>query len=536
VHPVLSVSNLKISFANAAAKTVVNELSFMLNQKSTLAIVGESGSGKSITALALMGLLPKSLVAHGSALLHEGTEEIQLLNRSIKEWQSLRGKQIALIFQEPMSALNPSMTIGNQIKEAIAIHQNCTDALAEEHAKEALKEVQLDATLFFHKYPHQISGGQKQRVMIAMAMCNKPAVVIADEPTTALDAQVQLEIVLLMKQLQEKHGTAFIFITHDLKLAKYFSDDLIVLQQGHVIEQGKAKEIFENPQATYTKMLLQAAPSVAKKEAYALQYSTVLSNQPVLELNHVGVSYKSFTSLFAKTKPAVQPVKDISFTIHQGEVVGLVGESGCGKSTLAKALLGLVPFSSGTAKFEHIDLVNAKRNDWKQIRKGIQLIFQDPLASLNPKLTIKEVLQELLQVQLHYDTATQEKRMLSLMDLVQMPAATLDKYPHQFSGGQRQRIGIARALALEPRLLICDESVAALDVQIQAQILDLFLLLKRELSLSYLFISHDLQVVQYMSDSILVMQKGHIVERIAAKELYNHAQHPYTQQLIAAQF
>jgi ABC-type glutathione transport system ATPase component len=213
-----------------------------------------------------------------------------------------------------------------------------------------------------------------------------------------------------------------------------------------------------------------------------------------------------------------------------------VGESGCGKSTLAKALLGLVPFSSGTAKFEHIDLVNAKRNDWKQIRKGIQLIFQDPLASLNPKLTIKEVLQELLHVQLHYDTATQEKRMLSLMDLVQMPAATLDKYPHQFSGGQRQRIGIARALALEPRLLICDESVAALDVQIQAQILDLFLLLKRELSLSYLFISHDLQVVQYMSDSILVMQKGHIVERIAAKELYNHAQHPYTQQLIAAQF
>ena len=536
MHPVLQVENLNISLANAPHNCVVKDLSFTLYPKSTLAIVGESGSGKSITALTLMGLLPHTLIAEGAALLRLDNTSINLLQCNAAQWQTVRGKQLALIFQEPMSALNPSMTIGNQIKEAILVHQQCDVHKAVLLAKEALNEVHLDADHLFHKYPHQLSGGQKQRVIIAMAMCNKPAIVIADEPTTALDAQVQLEIVLLMKQLQEKHGTAFIFITHDLKLAQYFSNELVVLQKGLVMEQGNAKAIFENPQATYTQSLLNAAPSIAKKEAYVLQYPSVLSSKTVLELNHVAVSYNSFSSLFTKTKPAIQPVKDISFSIHQGEVLGLVGESGCGKSTLAKALLGLVPFSKGTVNFEGYDLVNAKKADWLKIRKGIQLIFQDPLASLNPKLTIKEVLRELLQVHLHYDKSTLEKRMCSLMDLVQMPTDTLDKYPHQFSGGQRQRIGIARALALEPRLLICDESVAALDVQIQAQILDLFLLLKRELSLSYLFISHDLQVVQYMSDNILVMQNGNIVERIAANHLYDQATHPYTKQLIAAQF
>ncbi|MDE3255266.1 MAG: ABC transporter ATP-binding protein [Bacteroidota bacterium] len=534
--PVFSVDALQISYANPPHNCVVKDLSFTLYPQSTLAIVGESGSGKSITALALMGLLPNSLVVSGSACLQVDAQSINVLQCHANQWQSIRGKQIALIFQEPMSALNPSMTIGNQIKEAILVHQQCDAHKAVLLAKEALSEVHLDANLLFYKYPHQLSGGQKQRVMIAMAMCNKPAIVIADEPTTALDAQVQKEIVLLMKQLQEKHGTAFIFITHDLKLAKYFSDEIIVLQKGLVMEQGNAKAIFENPQATYTKSLLNAVPTVAKKEAYALQYPCVVSSKLILELKNVGIAYKTPSSFFATTKPSIQPVKDISFSIHQGEVLGLVGESGCGKSTLAKALLGLVPFSKGAATFEGYDLLKAKKADWLNIRKGIQLIFQDPLASLNPKLTIKEVLGELLKVHLHYDKSTIEKRMHSLMDLVQMPTDTLDKYPHQFSGGQRQRIGIARALALEPRLLICDESVAALDVHIQAQILDLFLLLKRELSLSYLFISHDLQVVQYMSDHILVMQNGEIVERIAANQLYNQAVHPYTKQLIAAQF
>ena len=545
---VLSVSGLTIAFGGERAFTAVNNISFSIDKGKALAIVGESGSGKSLTALALMGILPKGAVMSGDIKFQNSNLAYR---QAGSKNQIIRGKDAGMVFQEPMNALNPVMRVGRQLKEAILCHQKISNTEAKQLAIEWLWKVQLPVPeKMYDRYPHQLSGGQKQRVMIAMAMCNHPALLIADEPTTALDATVQQEITRLMGYLQQEHQSAMIFITHDLQLAATIADEVLVMYKGELVEYGAAEQVLKHPGHAYTQALIACKPSQGQKgyplpvvgdflnidmaKPVAQPYKNNATNDPLLEVKNVRVWFADNKNIMGKPLSYMKAVDDVSFVLKKGETLGLVGESGCGKSTLSRSIVGLLPVHSGEILFNNEDLAKLSVKGWRDMRRHIQMVFQDPYGSLNPRMTIYDMVAEPLMV--HGIVAKNElgKEVKRLLDLVQLPVDALNRYPHQFSGGQRQRIGIARALALRPQLLICDESVSALDVSIQAQILNLLKELQQELQLTYLFISHDLSVVYYISDRVMVMHAGKIVESGVAEQVLKQPKGEYTKRLIAA--
>lgn len=544
--PIIQASNLKISFGDFVA---VKGISFAVAEGKTLAIVGESGSGKSLTALSLMGLLPKGAAISGSLQLNTNNQAYNLHAVDNKQWQQLRGKEMGMVFQEPMSSLNPVMKIGKQLAEVILTHQQVDKQTAKQQAIEWLRNVQLpNPEKLYDRYPHQLSGGQKQRVMIAMAMCNKPVLLIADEPTTALDVTVQQEVIALMRNLQQEHQTAMIFITHDLALASQIADEVLVMYQGEVMEYGKAADVLRNPQHAYTKALLACKPNAANKGKRlpivsdflngempaATQQTEAPIGDTILQVNKLRVWFTENKDWLGRTVDYFKAVDDVSFELKRGEVLGLVGESGCGKSTISRSLMGLLPVHEWQIVFNGEDIAKLHTKEWTRIRRQIQMVFQDPYASLNPRMTVGDMLTEPMRTHNIVPRSELQKEAQRLLDLVQLPADSMKRYAHQFSGGQRQRIGIARALALRPQLMICDESVSALDVSVQAQILNLLKDLQREFNLTYLFISHDLNVVHYISHRVMVMQAGHILETGDATQVLQQPHNDYTKRLIAA--
>ncbi len=543
---ILNATNLRISFGDFVA---VKGISFAVAEGKTLAIVGESGSGKSLTALSLMGLLPKGAAISGSLQLNTNNQTYNLHAVDNTQWQQLRGKEMGMVFQEPMSSLNPVMKIGRQLAEVILTHQQVDKQTAKQQAIEWLRKVQLpNPEKLYDRYPHQLSGGQKQRVMIAMAMCNKPVMLIADEPTTALDVTVQQEVIALMRTLQQEHQTAMIFITHDLALASQIADEVLVMYQGEVMEYGKAADVLRNPQHVYTKALLACKPNAANKGKRlpivadflngkmpaATQQTDAPIGDIILEVNNLRVWFTENKDWLGRPVDYFKAVDNVSFELKRGEVLGLVGESGCGKSTVSRSLMGLLPVHEGQILFNGEDIARLHTKDWTRIRRQIQMVFQDPYASLNPRMTVGDMLMEPMRTHNIVPRSELQKEAQRLLDLVQLPADSMKRYAHQFSGGQRQRIGIARTLALRPQLMICDESVSALDVSVQAQILNLLKDLQREFNLTYLFISHDLNVVHYISHRVMVMQAGYIVEAGDATQVLQQPHNDYTKRLIAA--
>ncbi|MEK9566575.1 MAG: ABC transporter ATP-binding protein [Flavobacteriaceae bacterium] len=534
-------------------KCLLSDLSLTLSENEILALVGESGSGKSLLALSLLGLQPQNASLTAQRLLFDGHP---LLDLDSPLWQSLRGNKIGMVFQEPQSSLNPSMRCGKQLQEVL--QQHTTLSKKEQHLKimEALTEVQLpDPKRIFKSYPHEISGGQKQRVMIAMALLCHPKVLIADEPTTALDVTVQKDIIALLKRLQQKRNMSVLFISHDLALVKQLADRVAVMYKGKIIEVNTTQKIFSNPKEAYTKGLLFARPSTNQRvfplptlENYLSgtfkahsqtskerleQHEKIYSQPPLLEVNEIEKTYTGRLGLFQKST-FFQAVAPLSFSLYPGETLGLVGESGCGKSTLARTLLYLDSPSHGTVYFKGKQLNPNDKNLMHTLRQKVQFVFQDPYASLHPLKTIGNAIQEVLAYYTNAPQKQTQEEATQLLTQVGLNAEFYGRYPHQLSGGQRQRVVIARALASKPELLICDESVAALDISVQAQVLNLLNHLKKELGLSYLFISHDLAVVKYMSDRIMVMKDGHLIELQEADKLYDQPQSPYTKSLIEA--
>lgn len=540
---ILEVSDLSVAFDG---RTVVEGVNFTLQRGTTLGIVGESGSGKSVSTLALMGLLPKNASVSGSAILN-GKE---LLTLDEEGFRGIRGKHISMIFQEPMTSLNPVQKCGAQVVEMLRQHEEVGDKEARERVIELFREVLLPRPeKIFESYPHEISGGQKQRVMIAMALINKPDILIADEPTTALDVTVQKTILELLKDLQKKHGTSIIFITHDLGVIAQIADEIMVMYRGKVMEHGDAQSILHNPSEPYTKGLLACRPPLDSKprrlptvEDYLegvkgdvqddanVSSHALTPSQPLISVKNLDVTYTLKKSFFGKPLQTLKGVDGISFDIMEGETLGLVGESGCGKSTLGRAMLRLIEHSSGSISYRGHSLDTLSAKEMRALRPKLQIIFQDPYSSLNPRITIGDAITEPLRVHGH----AERSRTLELMEQVGLKAEWYSRYPHELSGGQRQRVCIARALILQPELVVCDESVSALDVSVQAQVLNLLNDLKEHYGFTYLFITHDLSVVHYMADRIMVMQKGKIVERGTPDDLFNNPQTDYTRTLIDA--
>jgi len=506
----IEVQNLNVTFSGDADFKAVDDISFNIFKGRTLALIGASGSGKSVTSLALMNLLPKNVQVTGTIKIN-GIDK-NLLQLDTTAWTSVRGKEIAMVFQEPMSALNPIKTCGRQLMECILAHQKISTKEAKQQAIDWLGKVKLpEPGKLFLRYPHQLSGGQKQRVMIAMAMCNHPTLLIADEPTTALDVTVQKDVILLMQQLQQEYNTAMLFITHDLALAKMLTSDFLVMEKGKITDNNNIAGLDYS-----------FAPAEKKHQ------------ETLLAVKGLKIYYPDKKNILGKTTQYFKAVEDVSFSIKKGETMGLVGESGCGKSTLSKALLGLQKVTGGSVLFKGKDIVDAAPAEWRKLRKEIQIIFQDPYASLNPRIKIGDALAEPVKVHRLSGGKDVRSRVEQLLDQVQLPRASYKKYPHEFSGGQRQRICIARALAVEPEFIICDESVSALDIKIQAQILSLLSQLQKQHNLTYLFITHDLNVVRHISDRVMVMEKGRIVEAGTTQEVMLHPKEQYTQRLLAA--
>ncbi|KAA5533643.1 ABC transporter ATP-binding protein [Taibaiella lutea] len=509
-NSIISVKNLNIRFTGPQPFHAVQDVSFEIAAGETLALIGQSGSGKSLTSLALMGLLPKNANITGSLRLNDSTE---LAEMPANKWSEIRGNKIGMIFQEPMTALNPVKTCGYQLIESIQTHQQSSAKEAKEKAIQWFEKVKLpNPAELLKRYPHQLSGGQKQRVMIAMAMCNHPSLLIADEPTTALDVTVQKEIVQLMKDLQAEFNTAMLFITHDIALARTITGNFLVLEKGKILHSGF-------PQINADKL---------NKEIH------IREERPILKVENLEVIYPQNTNWLGKTTSSVTAVDKVSFELYKGETLGLVGESGCGKSTLSKTILGLQAPTFGNIIFENQNITGFSSSQWRKLRKDIQIIFQDPYASLNQRMRIGDALSEPMLVHKLADKHNVEKHVDELLEMVQLPREAAFKYPHEFSGGQRQRICIARALAVQPKLIICDESVAALDVHIQEQILELLVKLQKEKELTYLFITHDLNVVKRISNRIMVMQKGIIVEEGNTEEILEHPKMAYTRKLLDA--
>lgn len=552
----LSVKNLSLGFKSRnTTNAVLHDISFDVLANEIVGIVGESGSGKSVTNLAVLGLLPqKSVDISSGEILFEGAD---LLNYSTQELQKIRGNAISMIFQEPMSSLNPSMRCGKQVTEILQRHKKLSTQEAKTETLRLFEQVKLPRPeSVFKAYPHEISGGQKQRVMIAMAIACKPKLLIADEPTTALDVTVQKEIVLLLKELQKETGMSILFISHDLSLVSEIADRVIVMYKGKIVERGSAASIFKNPQEDYTKALIYARPSTTERleklptvadflkgtppsspvstATRTKQHQEIYAKTPLLEIKNAQKEYYTKVSFFGKTE-SVKAVNDVSFKIYEGETLGLVGESGCGKSTLGNLILQLDKATSGHIFYKGKDLTQLKTRELRKLRRDIQIIFQDPYSSLNPRLTVGQAITEAMEVHKLYASKKERKaEALKLLEQVGLLPEHFDRYPHEFSGGQRQRIGIARTIAVKPKFIVCDESVSALDISVQAQVLNLLNALKEQYKFTYLFISHDLAVVKYISDRLLVMRNGQFEETGEADAIYAHPQSDYTKSLINA--
>ncbi len=558
--PLLSVSNLSITFTQDAISTAaVKDISFKLSRGKLTAIVGESGSGKSVTSLAILKLLPKQAVIKGVILFNAGGDtKLNLATTSDKAMQFIRGNDIAMIFQEPMTSLNPVLTCGYQVMESLLQHKKMSKKAARQKTIGLFEQVELpDPAAMLNRYPHQISGGQKQRVMIAMAMCCDPALLIADEPTTALDVRVQKNILQLLKKLQDQHNMAVLFITHDLGLVNAFADEVLVMQRGEIVEQGAAKTVLQHPQHPYTKALLACRPrkgSKGKKLSVVPDFfetektplvvgSTIDAPAPsedsreksILTVEKLEVYFPAARNIFGNPRGYFKAVDDVSFHVKNNETLGLVGESGCGKTTLGRAILQLVKPTAGRILLHGTDITSLSASALRTARKDLQVVFQDPYGSLNPRISIGEAIMEPLRVhQLHANNRERKDAVMQLLEKVNLSPDFYYRFPHQFSGGQRQRICIARALALQPSFLIFDESVSALDVSVQAQMLNLVNELKQHFNFTSIFISHDLSVVHYISDRILVMRNGKIVEEGTADQVMFAPKEEYTKQLIQA--
>lgn len=546
----LHIKNLSISFKT---NEILNKVSFSIYKNEILGIVGESGSGKSISSLAIMGLITKNATVSGEVLF----ENRNLLSLKENEFQKIRGKEIAMIFQEPMSSLNPTLSCGFQVAEILHQHNSFTNKEIKQEVIKLFKKVKLPRPeQLYNSYPHEISGGQKQRVMIAMAIACKPKVLIADEPTTALDVTVQKEIILLLKQLQEEHKMSIVFISHDLALVSEIADKVVVMYKGNIVEKGTASSVFLNPKENYTKALIKSKPTIDKRlkklptisdfingtvkntvytnEERELFHQKIYNQTPLLEIIDLKKEFITNGSWFSK-KNKVVAVNSVSFKIYEGETLGLVGESGCGKTTLGRTILQLEKITSGQIIYKGDDITKLSKNNLKSIRKEIQIIFQDPFSSLNPRITVgKAIIEPMIVHNILTSNKERKEYVLNLLKKVGLEADHFYRYPHEFSGGQRQRIGIARTIALQPKLIICDESVSALDVSVQAQVLNLLNQLKSEFNFTYIFISHDLSIVKYMADQLVVMNKGLIEEINDADIIYNNPKTTYTKTLIEA--
>jgi len=549
----LSIDHLSLSIGG---NRILTDINLNVNTNEIVALVGESGSGKSVTAQAVMGLLPKNQTEIERGAIHFDKEN--LLTLTPKKWGKLRGNELGMVFQEPQSSLNPSMRCGEQIEELGRQHLSKQLSKQALRAKviEALTHVQLpNPERIYTAYPHQLSGGQKQRIMIAMALFCAPKLLIADEPTTALDVLVQKEIIELIKSLQDQYKMSVLFISHDLSLVANLADRIAVMQAGKIVEQAPSEILFKNPQHPYTKGLLNARPPkehrlkelptlkdfiegefkplVVPKIEREEQHKNLYQQPPLLSVKQVGKSYEN-PRMLGKKQAVTQALKDISFQLYPGETLGLVGASGCGKSTLAKALVFLDPANQGEIYWQDTLIDQHNKVQIKQLRKDIQFIFQDPYAALHPLKTINAAINEVLVVHTRFNSLERSERIAALLNQVGLSPDFGSRYPHQLSGGQRQRVVIARALAVEPKVLLCDESVAALDISVQAQVLNLLNHLKKELKLSYLFVSHDLNVVKHMADRIIVMHQGCIVEENEADALYFNPQTEFSRALLAA--
>lgn len=559
--PLLHVKNLRVSFKGEDKKYIetVKGISFDIPANTTVALVGESGSGKSVTSLATMGLLPvgQSKIDDQSKIIFEGKD---LLSLSRKEMRKICGKDIAMIFQEPMSSLNPVFTVGNQIAEVLCLHMGLNRKQARQRVLELLKEVGIPSPeTKINAYPNQLSGGQQQRVMIAMAIACEPKLLIADEPTTALDVTIQKQIIDLLESLRKRRQMSMLFITHDLALVGEIADKVIVMRHGEIREQGAAEQVLEQPKDVYTRALLYCRPQISQRpyrlpvtSDFMCQEDNILveksfdaseipqrkrglngDEQIILEVKDLKKSFYSRKGLFGKEE--FQAVKGVSFKLAKGKTLGLVGESGSGKTTVGLLLMRLHEASGGQAFIEGKDILSLTEKEFAKYQRKIQIIFQNPYASLNPRFTVGQILLEPMQIHnIGKDDAERKQIALRLLERVNLPEQAYYRYPHEFSGGQRQRIAIARCLTLKPEILICDESVSALDVSVQAQVLNLLQDLQDEFGLSYIFISHDLSVVKYISDQVMVMNHGEVVEIANSDELYAHPQHDYTKRLLQA--
>ena len=554
-HPLLHIHQISIGFqTDNGFRETLQQVDFQLYKNEILGIVGESGSGKSLTSLAVLGLLPSSAKITEGEILYNGDD---LSTLSTKQLRKIRGKEISMIFQEPMSSLNPSMKCGPQVTEILLKHTALSKKEAIAETLQLFEKVKLPRPeSIYDVYPHQISGGQKQRVMIAMAIACKPKILIADEPTTALDVTVQKEILLLLKSLQQETEMSIIFISHDLALVSEISNRVVVMYQGKIVEQNSAKKLFLQPKETYTKALLASKPStterlkklptvknflentisnvVETKSEREKRHQEIYAQSPLLEVVNVEKEFVSNPGLF-QPKTSVKAVNDVSFKIYEGETLGLVGESGCGKSTLGNVILQLDKATAGKVLYRGNDITKISKTELRKLRKEIQLIFQDPFSSLNPRIPVGKAIMEPMEVHHLYKNNKERKRKtLELLHRVGLDESHFNRYPHEFSGGQRQRIGIARTIAVEPKLIVCDESVSALDISVQAQVLNLLNELKDKFGFTYIFISHDLAVVKYMADQLLVMNQGKIVEQGDADQIYANPEKEYTQKLIDA--
>ena len=580
-YKLLEVKNLVVEFAtDTGTVRAVDKIDFSVFRGETIGIVGESGSGKSVTSLSVMGLIPQppGRITDGTITYYdEKNDPVELLSLSEKEMNQYRGNEMAMIFQEPMTSLNPVFTCGDQVLEAIQLHLKLDKKAAKEKVLDLFARVQLpDPERIYTAYPHQISGGQKQRVMIAMAMSCNPKLLIADEPTTALDVTVQKAILNLMVDLKKELDAAVIFISHDLAVIAEIADRVLVMYKGKIVEQGKVADIFHHPQHPYTKGLLACRPPLAYRvdrlpviadfmkvendengnaviteipasvsaklgavrsdpEKRKTRLTALYERTPLLEVKNLNTWFSAKKNFFGKTTNWVKAVQDVSFSVFPGETLGLVGESGCGKTTLGRSIIGLNKPQSGEILYNGKDLLKMTAAELQAMRREIQIVFQDPYGSLNPRMTIGAAILEPVSVHgIIPGKKAQKEYVIDLMETVSLKAEHFNRYPHEFSGGQRQRVGIARALALSPKFLICDESVSALDVSVQAQVLNLLLELQKQRSLTYIFISHDLSVVKFMSDRMMVMNAGKIEELDDADTIYSNPKANYTKRLIDA--